>query len=201
MKTTFYLFRHGVTDWNKQRRLQGIVDIPLNEEGRQQAQTLNNFLKTLPLEVIYSSDLSRAKETAVLASDGMNCNIIVDAALKELAFGDAEGLTIDVALEKYGHDLWNNFCSIDESSLEYGFPGGEKKGIALKRMRDLITNLSESEFRHIGISTHGGALRCLLHSYMPEETNPIQIANCIVYKLEVEKDSAVVSGPIFPGFP
>lgn len=200
MKTTFYLFRHGVTDWNKQKKLQGIIDVPLNDEGREQAKELNKFLKTIPLEIIYSSTLQRASETARLASSGIGCDIIEDASLRELNLGDAEGLEIDIAFEKYGRELWDNFCSIDEASLDYCFPGGEKKGVALERMRAFIYKISEGEHRHVGISTHGGALRCLLHSFLPKGVKPIQISNCIVYKLDIEQDRANVNGPIFPGF-
>lgn len=200
MKTTFYLFRHGLTDWNKQRKLQGRIDIPLNEQGREQARELRLFIKNLPIEIVYTSHLKRALETAEIATAREGCTIVETMDLQELDFGDAEGLTMEVALERFGKDLWNNFSDVKESSLEISFPNGEKKGVALERMRALINKLCEGPHRNIGISTHGGSLRCLLHSYLPAGVSPISIANCTVYKLEIDEDGHLVTGPIFPGF-
>ena len=59
-----YLIRHGETDWNQDKRIQGQTDIPLNARGRRQAEALAGRLSTVSLEMIYTSDLTRARETA-----------------------------------------------------------------------------------------------------------------------------------------
>ena len=60
LSLNFYFFRHGQTDWNLEFRCQGHTDTDLNETGRKQAETLASFMKEIPLDVIYSSDLKRA---------------------------------------------------------------------------------------------------------------------------------------------
>ena len=67
-KKEFFLFRHGQTDWNLKKRCQGHTDIPLNKNGIKEAEELSIKLESTPLQVIYSSDLKRAVETAEVIS-------------------------------------------------------------------------------------------------------------------------------------
>ena len=99
MKTTFYIFRHGQTDWNINKRLQGKTDIPLNELGLEQASKLADHMKTLPLDMIVSSPLIRAQKTAELVNQHHKLEIEYDLGLRELDFGEAEGLTVIDAQE------------------------------------------------------------------------------------------------------
>lgn len=197
MKTTFYIFRHGQTDWNINKRLQGKTDIPLNELGLKQASKLADHMKKLPLEMIVSSPLIRAQKTAELVNQYHNLEIEYDLGLRELDFGEAEGLTVIDAQEKYGADLWNNFIKHDDESNKFCFPGGEPKGLALERGLSMLKRLSENRHEHIALSSHGGILRLLIHSFLPEGTEPIQISNCILYKIEYEDQEVNISGPIW----
>mgnify|MGYP000626705443 CR=1 FL=1 len=88
-----YLVRHGETDWNLERRIQGSTDIPLNNTGREQARVTGRLLSSRHWDAIYSSPLSRARETAeIIASEvGLPGPTPVDA-LVERAYGEAEGL-------------------------------------------------------------------------------------------------------------
>lgn len=90
-----YLVRHGETIWNAAGKLQGHSDIELNESGRHAAITLGNKLDTHNIEFdrIYSSPLIRAYETATLIRGRNNVPIIRDDRLKELCFGECEGIT------------------------------------------------------------------------------------------------------------
>ena len=88
-----YIMRHGKTDWNKLQKLQGQIDIPLNEEGRQSAKDAHEKYKDLHFDICYSSPLSRAKETAEIFLEGKDTPIITDDRLKEMAFGEFEGVT------------------------------------------------------------------------------------------------------------
>ena len=91
--TLLYLVRHGETDWNRDRRIQGSTDIPLNETGRLQARRTGTLLARRSWDAIITSPLSRAAETAAIIADelGLPAPQIVDAIV-ERAYGEAEGL-------------------------------------------------------------------------------------------------------------
>jgi probable phosphoglycerate mutase len=86
-----YIVRHGETLWNKNKRLQGSVDIELSDYGRQLARETGDALKDTPIDRIYSSPLKRAYETATLIRGDRDIDIITDDRLKELCFGCFEG--------------------------------------------------------------------------------------------------------------
>lgn len=87
-----YIMRHGKTDWNAKHKLQGSVDIPLNEEGRQMARTAREQYGNISFDVCYCSPLCRAKETAELFLEGTHTSIVVDERLREMGFGNSEGV-------------------------------------------------------------------------------------------------------------
>jgi broad specificity phosphatase PhoE len=89
--TNLLLARHGETDWNRDGRWQGQSDTPLNERGRRQAQELADQLDGV--DVIYSSDLARARETAEIVATRLGREVQVDPRLRERGFGAWEGLT------------------------------------------------------------------------------------------------------------
>ena len=90
----FYILRHGRTDWNDEHRLQGEVDIPLNETGRQMAYDAAEKYKDIDFDICYCSPLKRAQETAriFLADRNPAVEIITDNRLHEMCFGDYEGV-------------------------------------------------------------------------------------------------------------
>lgn len=87
-----YIMRHGRTDWNSLHKLQGQSDIPLNEEGRRMAEQAAEEYRDIPLDICYSSPLSRARETAEIVLRGRGIPIRTDNRLKEMSFGVFEGL-------------------------------------------------------------------------------------------------------------
>ena len=92
--TDLYLVRHGETDWNRQRRIQGRTDIPLNDTGREQARLAASVLSSLPVARVYSSPLVRARETAEIISALLGTEPSSALAdLTERDYGAAEGLT------------------------------------------------------------------------------------------------------------
>ncbi|MBM3132085.1 MAG: histidine phosphatase family protein, partial [Chloroflexi bacterium] len=86
------LVRHGQTDWNREYRVQGQADPPLNESGKAQAEAIARALKDEPVEAIYSSPLSRAFETARAIDESHHIGIARIDALKELNVGDLDGI-------------------------------------------------------------------------------------------------------------
>ncbi len=157
--TRVLLARHGETTWNAEGRLQGQSDAPLSDVGRAHTRLLAAHLRPETLSAIYTSDLSRAVETArtVAATHGLDpCPVV---AFREVSYGAWEGLTQAEVRERYPdeHRLWN------EDSVAHRPPGGER----LETVRDrTLAGLAGLLDRHQGetllVVSHGAAIRCLL---------------------------------------
>ena len=179
-----FIFRHGETDWNRDGRMQGHIDIPLNETGRTQALALQKFFERHPIEVILSSDLGRAQETAKIARGALEIPIVTDARQRETNLGQAEGLTREAAQAKFHPSIWQNWHSFPES-WDHRFPGGESKRENLDRVHgSLLDFLSKTPFAKIGVSSHGGSMRRLLHALRPDILEPVMVGNCFLFKLD-----------------
>lgn len=179
-----YVFRHGETDWNKVGRMQGHADIPLNETGRAQALVLQNYFQLHPVDIILSSDLARARETAEIARGSLPIQIVIDSSQRETMLGDAEGLTRKEIASRVHSDIWHKWHTFPEH-WDHRFPNGESKNEHLARIRTgLLTFLARTPHARIGLSSHGGAMRRLLHSLRPDVTEPIVVGNCYLYKID-----------------
>lgn len=86
-----YLLRHGLTDWNAQKKIQGRTDVPLNEAGRQMARDARKQYGDLHFDVCFCSPLVRARETAEIFLEGRGTPIVTDERLMEMSFGICEG--------------------------------------------------------------------------------------------------------------
>lgn len=87
-----YIMRHGKTDWNEKRKLQGKTDIPLNETGRAMAREAQRACRGVHFDLCYSSPLIRARETAEIVLEGRELSILTDERLREMSFGIYEGV-------------------------------------------------------------------------------------------------------------
>lgn len=87
-----YIIRHGQTDWNALKKLQGRVDVPLNEKGREMARQARDEYKNVHFDICYCSPLKRARETAEILLSGRDVPIITDDRLREMSFGIYEGI-------------------------------------------------------------------------------------------------------------
>ncbi|KGM95561.1 phosphoglycerate mutase [Clostridium novyi A str. 4552] len=162
--TTIYLTRHGQTEWNLNKRLQGWKNSPLTELGISQAKALRERLKDVEIDVIYSSPIERAYKTAEIVKGNKNIEIIKHDGLKEFNYGDWEGLTID-EIEKnpmYSQELDNLF----NNPNEYKSFGGETYDKLIDRI-DITMNeiLKKNTDKKILIVTHGMTLKVLLHYF------------------------------------
>lgn len=111
-----YLIRHGETDWNKELKIQGRIDNPLNELGRNQALTLVNRLKDIKVQHIIHSSLDRAYETYKIANQELNWNLVpeINDAFIERNFGDLEGCHTKDYYKTKDFNLINNYESDNE---------------------------------------------------------------------------------------
>ncbi len=190
MVLRFFIFRHGETDWNLQKKFQGHTDIPLNQTGISQATQLAQKVKKLQLKAILSSDLSRALKTAEIALGGRPIPFHIHADLRETHLGDAEGLTHDEINLKFGEDIIAKWKSITTEDVDYKFPNGEKKSDHLKRLRRFIESYAHSGAHQsgdqIGVSTHGGSLVRLVHASEGAPSTTIAIHNCAMYEINYD---------------
>lgn len=99
------LTRHGQTDWNLEHRTQGRTDIPLNDMGKMQAQCLAQRLRKRKIDVIYTSPLLRARQTAQIVADACGAVVVPEDALLERQFGIWEGMCFADIVQQYPEDL------------------------------------------------------------------------------------------------
>lgn len=185
MNRVFYIFRHGETDWNRERRCQGHTNTALNRVGEQQALELAHKMLDFPIDIIVSSDLDRALKTGSMVAEIKKIPLIVDSRFREMSYGEAEGMLYDEAVSTYGPELWQKLQSFKKDNDYVGFPGGETRKISRERFHAaLIELIDKTNYQSIGISTHGGALRNILHSFLPEDHQMLPIPNCVVYRCE-----------------
>lgn len=155
--TTFYIVRHGETEYNKNGRYQGQTDIPLNDAGRRQTAFVAARLKQIKLDVIYSSDLARALETARACAFGRT--IVQDQRLREVHVGACAGMTTQEIAERYPQ-YWAAQLA---DPIGTPFPGGESaaqvQDRVLQAMDAIHRRYPEGE---VGIVTHGGVVKSIV---------------------------------------
>lgn len=162
MKKTFILFRHGQTDYNLSERLHGRLDIPLNETGCKQAEDLAERLKSFRMEIIYSSPLKRALQTAQIV--GSLCKVRYDLCedLQEAGFGAVEGMMWCEIKAQYPDICKTLFTP--NVRMSDRFPGGESKEEITDRMFAALISLTEVPETVIGISSHGAIISRFLQA-------------------------------------
>lgn len=154
--TTFWLIRHGETAWNAQRRLQGWRDVPLNDTGLRQARQLARVLRPphpVPqVDAVFASDLSRAAQTARIASVHFHRDVILDAALRERSFGNYEGRELDTLRDAAGAPI--RFYALDKEIV-----GGETRQQFCDRIRSAFLALAKGHpAQTLLVFSHGGVI-------------------------------------------
>ena len=149
------LIRHGETDWNRELRFQGQVDVPLNATGHEQARRLAGRLADEPAHQFFSSDLTRTLQTAGPAADRMKLPSIGDAALREQAFGVIDGMRVPDIKQQHP-DIWARWLAFDP---DYAPPGGESQRQFQARVMGAVGRLVQHHRgQKLVIVTHGGVL-------------------------------------------
>ena len=184
-----YVMRHGETDWNVRKRLQGRSDTQLNENGRKLARITGAALIEVPFDMAFTSPLMRAKETARLALGGREVPIVEDERLIEISFGEYEGLCSG----RENYEIPDkNFSQFFTSPDLYQVPkGGESFEMLHQRTAAFledITHRPQLEDKTVLVTTHGAALRALLNALrtfeMKDFWNGGVSKNCSVAILE-----------------
>lgn len=155
--TRLCLIRHGETAWNTERRLQGHTDIPLNARGEVQALQMARALQNanITFDVLYSSDLKRAADTAQAIVQLFGVEVKVESALRERHFGALQGLSISEA-PLLRPDLWRAHIARD---LDHELEGGESIQQLAFRVQQVMDRIQQQHTgKTILIVSHGGTL-------------------------------------------
>ncbi len=181
-----YIIRHGETEWNTAKKMQGQTDIPLNDNGLSLAREVGRHMRDIPFDLVISSPLQRARVTAELITEGRDIPFRTDDRLIEMSFGAWEGRCIldpeavpPTFNQQFHDDPWH--CQ--------KAPGGESFADVIARTRDFFEDICHTpayQQAHILISTHGAAGRCLLSHFYEDKQDiwrgciPKNCSVCIV---------------------
>lgn len=155
--TRLLVIRHGETAWNTEARIQGHIDIPLNDKGRWQAERLAQALVDEELHAIYSSDLARARHTAEAVAQAAQLQLNLDNSLRERHFGRFEGMTQEEVASQWPEEArrWR------QRDPGYGPEGGETLQAFYDRCLSALTRLAQQHpGQSIAVVAHGGVLDC-----------------------------------------
>jgi probable phosphoglycerate mutase len=159
--TELVFIRHGETDWNRQQRFQGQIDVPLNATGQTQAQRLASRLATEPPALMISSDLQRAQQTAAPLASAWARQPLLMPGLREQSFGILEGLDVPTIQQQHP-DLWRDWLV---QQADYTLPGGESTRQFHARVWQTVQELVATHpGQRLLVVTHGGVLDMLWRS-------------------------------------
>jgi len=177
-----WLVRHGQTEWSASGRHTGRTDIPLDENGREQARELAATLAALPIALVLTSPLQRARETCALA--GLGDGAVVDDDLQEWDYGDYDGLTTDeIRAARPDWTLWRDGCPGGETAAQVGVRADR----VIRRARDAGGDTI--------VFAHGHLLRVLAARWIglgPEAGALLALTTATVSLLGWEREQAVV---------
>ena len=162
METTVFLIRHGVTDWNRDRRFIGSREVPLSSDGVLQAKAVALSLASIPVGEIISSPALRAVQTAEIIGNQFHADITRDPRLGDLRLGKWEGMTYEEAAQT------PEYKRLQANILRERLPGGED----LSQVRDRATGAVEQALRDapagesLAIISHATILRIVLAHYV-----------------------------------
>ncbi|MES2130676.1 MAG: histidine phosphatase family protein [Pseudomonadota bacterium] len=157
--TSIVLVRHGETAWNAERRLQGHIDIALNAEGERQALALGEALAGEHFDVIVSSDLQRAHQTAMAVARGRP--VAMDPGLRERCFGGFEGLLYADIEARYPRE----FAAWQARDIDAHMPHGAREAESFREFYDRSTRAilawaQAHPGQSLALVAHGGVLEC-----------------------------------------
>lgn len=188
MIVDLFLFRHGETNYNKYNIWQGSkIDAPLNEKGKKQALELRKKLNSLDLEIIFSSPMQRALQTAELANP-QKLSIVLYNDLRETNFGEAEGLTME-KVEEVFPNIYEKFLTPTTKTWDIKFPGAdsESKHDVYNRSSAVLSSIAEKKiFKRIGVACHTGIISAFCCALSIQN---FTISNCCILHLQYNTET------------
>ncbi len=185
--TELILIRHGQTEGNLRRLLVGRTDMPLDEVGRRQAAATADFAAaSYQPDLIISSPLVRARDTAEEIGQRIGLPIEIEPGLVELDFGDVEGWAIEEALTHHPHMAE---VLLDPTGDDYSWPNGEMLGEFHRRVAECFGMLAERHRgHHVVVVTHGGVIGSYyaqIDGRNPNDFTAYHFDNCSVTRVEI----------------
>jgi probable phosphoglycerate mutase len=188
-----YLIRHGQTEWNVAKRMQGRLDSPLTSAGRTQAAIHGRLLSEVAsLEQLVVSPSGRTRETACILNSHVRAPMRHDEALMERDCGEWSGLTIE-EIERHFPEAWE---ARQEDPFYHRPPGGENHEDLVRRARPLLTELLSGNGAEVGLVTHGVMSRAIVTHLLdltPMEAVGVRHPNDLVYRLDFSPDGVQAS--------
>ncbi|QLQ24299.1 MAG: histidine phosphatase family protein [Dechloromonas sp.] len=158
--TRICLVRHGETEWNADRRIQGQIDIALNQTGLDQAVAAGSWLRNAGIVALYSSDLRRAWATAQAIGAALGLAPVAVPEMRERRYGIFEGLTYDEAREHFPE----GYAAFARRDADYSFDGGESLTQMAARVTGKLEEIAAAHPRqNVAVVLHGGVLDIVNH--------------------------------------
>ncbi len=194
---TLVLIRHGQSLWNLENRFTGWVDVPLTEQGVEEARAAALAISGIPFDVAYTSALTRAQKTleTILHTIDLDVPVIRDKALNERDYGDLSGLNKAQTADKYGEEqvhIWRR-------SYDVAPPGGESLKDTRARTvpffeRAILGDIKQG--KNVLVVAHGNSNRSIvmaLEDLSPEEIVKVELPTGAPYAYELDEDGKVLS--------
>lgn len=167
MATTVGLIRHGVTEWNSLGKAQGISDIPLSEEGTKQSIALANRLYRKEWDIVFSSNLTRAKQTAEIVRKNLEVDgVITDERIREINCGMIEGTTEEERIARWGVNWREEKLGMEDFQL-----------VAKRGLNFLEEQIVKHADKRILIVSHGALIGLTLQYLLPQQFKKTYIDN------------------------
>ncbi len=191
--TRLLLVRHGITEFNSARRFAGYSDVELSAAGYRQVERLRDRLVDDKIDAVYSSDLRRALVTAEIISSGHKMDIATRPELREVNYGNVEGLTFEEISRLYPEIAE----SLTNFSLRLRFPGGEGFEEFIERTSKFLDKLKRhTPSQTILIVSHSGPLRVLICHLLGMDLKhwrQIRLDNASLSIVETYPQGAIIS--------
>ena len=191
-----YIVRHGLTEWNKLKKLQGAADVPLAKEGILLAEKTGEALKDVKFDICFTSPLSRARQTAECVLGDRNVPIIPDKRIQEINFGDLEGSCVRDAEGNYMDPQVEMFF---RDPVNFKRPeNGEDIFDVIARTKDFWEEKTSDPSltdKTVLVASHGCAVRALLQNIYHDPENfwlGCVPPNCCVNLVEVKNGKTVL---------